>query len=72
VTDFTRTSDEPFGAPATYVRRAPLDRHRQHEALVVIRMLADQVDATGGGKNLGGSSVQGLKFCFQALDIDHV
>jgi hypothetical protein len=35
-------------------------------------MLADQVDATGGGKKLRGGAVKGLELRPQARDIDHV
>ena len=44
-----RPQTPALGAQVPRQHRVALDRHRQHEAIVVVRVFADQVHATRGG-----------------------
>ena len=49
----------------------PVNRHRQHKPVVVIRVLADQVDAARGGENARIAAVKLPELLFEILKIAH-
>src|SRR5262249_51841567 len=55
---------------ASYVS-APVDRNRQNKAIVVISVLADDVDATGGREDARHLAIAVGTFLTEGDEIDH-